>query len=779
MSDRLSPMTPTQSDAGIVHADGVATVALLTALRRRWKLVTAATLLVVAAAAAVLLLEAPTYRASVVLRVIDTRQAVTAAIELPQANPTADRRFDPVFSQLHLLQSRAVLSRVVEEEGLRLVAASPAPLPELRHIDVAADATADSIRLAFLADSVVARTHAGAARAAYGAPLVVEGVGFTIEARPATAVGVLTVLPHEQAVDRVAARLRARSRAQTEIIDLSYTAATPLEAQRVVNAVTRVFQALDATRAQSQARRQGVFLASQVATIDSMLAQSQRELSEFRTREELFSSRDKLIAQQSALFQLDLRAGELNAEAQQLRSLVTRLQSSTGAARRDAVRTAVSAPAIAVNPVVMQLHAQLARYEASRDSLTGGDYGRAASDGEVVRLTEMMAATERQIVQALDGHIAALDARIAGLESLRQRNMSALQALPPKEANEVRLVQQVESTQRMSEQLNEQLQRARMAEALEGGQVEVVEWAALPYAPVPSWLGLKLAIAALLGLLIGGLLAAVLELRHLPVRGRSELELLLGMPTLATIPRLNELTRAGRRRPKRLGSTVQRVGTLPDLGRAEPYRALGVSLRYAGAGSLKTLVVTSALPGEGKSTTSTHLALSAARSGHRILLIDCDLHRPSLHHAFGVPAVPGLVQMLTGHGGVDAVRATSVEGLSVLPSGVAGGAVSELALNGNMSRLLERLAPHFDWIILDTPPLLAIADTASLAALADGVVLVVRAGSTERTILEEARQQLDLVGARVVGTVLNDPDHELPGYTRSRYRYYATSGAST
>jgi capsular exopolysaccharide synthesis family protein len=183
-------------------------------------------------------------------------------------------------------------------------------------------------------------------------------------------------------------------------------------------------------------------------------------------------------------------------------------------------------------------------------------------------------------------------------------------------------------------------------------------------------------------------------------------------------------------------------------------------------------VITSPGPEEGKSTTAANLAIAFAQQGERVLLIDCDLRRARIHKIFDETNLPGLTTILvTGENLANAIRQTRVPGLNILPSGPLPPNPAELLGSAQMTALLDRLSENYDLLILDTPPLLAASDAAIVSRIVDGAVVVVRAGSTERSALQTAVQQLGTVGARVLGTVLNDPDAEVPKYARY-YGYY-------
>jgi capsular exopolysaccharide synthesis family protein len=180
-------------------------------------------------------------------------------------------------------------------------------------------------------------------------------------------------------------------------------------------------------------------------------------------------------------------------------------------------------------------------------------------------------------------------------------------------------------------------------------------------------------------------------------------------------------------------------------------------------------VVTSAAPGEGKTLTAANLAVTLAYDGLKVLLVDCDIRRPRVHGLFRLPRSPGLMELLTtprepdGESGARSamIRETSVAGLSVLTCGALPSNAANLLSSTRMRILLQELRTQYDIIVLDTPPVLATADAGIVASLTDGVLLVVRAGTTHRNAAQRAYQQLSNVGARVLGTVLNDPGGEV------------------
>jgi polysaccharide biosynthesis transport protein len=341
---------------------------------------------------------------------------------------------------------------------------------------------------------------------------------------------------------------------------------------------------------------------------------------------------------------------------------------------------------------------------------------------------------------------------------------------------EMRLTRRVDALAKMADDLRGDFQRARMAEAVEAGDVEVVALAPLPSTPLLSIRALKVVLGLFLGLALGMIIAYILEALNTAVRRPEDLEAVLQVPGLAVIPRITDGSRNAQSHFRRLlgsGKSSHAAVGSPLTGNQtfsigiEAFRNLRTSLIWSDGGeALRTLVVTSAAPGEGKTMTAANLAVTLAYDGLRVLLVDCDIRRPRIHGLFQLPRAPGLMELLRTSTDPDvppprAIRETPVARLSVLTCGALPVNAANLLSGTRMRVLLGELQEQFDIIVLDTPPVLATADASIVASLTDGVLLVVRAGATDRNAAQRACQQLANVGARVVGTVLNDPGGEV------------------
>jgi non-specific protein-tyrosine kinase len=195
--------------------------------------------------------------------------------------------------------------------------------------------------------------------------------------------------------------------------------------------------------------------------------------------------------------------------------------------------------------------------------------------------------------------------------------------------------------------------------------------------------------------------------------------------------------------------------TDPRSAEAEAYRRLRTNLEFASLDKpLRTLLITSAGPGEGKSTTLANLAVSIAQAGRSVILVDSDLRRPSLHEVFGLGNQEGLTTVVARPGEHIPLQASGVEGLSVLTSGPLPDIPADLIASPGMETLITTLGEQADIVLFDAPPVVTVSDAAVLASRVDGVLLAVNAGRTRREYAQRAKAMLEKVHAHVVGAVL-------------------------
>ena len=742
--------------------------------------------------------ELPLYQATAVIRVADRSEALSGRL----GNGVSDRPLrpfmDPVLSQVELLKSRGVAEAVVDKLGLRL-RALPRWMPPrwVSNLTVPPDGPSDTLYVDFGATDARVRSRTADMRVPYGQPISFRSASFTIERNPGMDAATLVVLPREVAVNEIQNGLSGRPRDRTDIIDVMYATSDPVLAQRIVNTAVQTFQDMSARTAKEESTRRRQFIEQQLQGAEDKLELAEAEHNQFRAREKVYSTQERYKTEQADLVGVDEQRQALDAQRRTYVALLGELQTH-GAHGNDRLSALVSSPGIAANPLVAQLFADLIRYRTTRDSLTTGGWGaRTANNPDVQKLDTLIASTERNVVGAVQGQIASIDAHMAVLDDHRRVIAQQMTTLPASEAEEATLLAQVETYDREAQQLRTELQSAKIAEAAQAGQIQIVDPAEVPGSPISAGRRAKLLFALVIGLALGVIAAYVVENRRSVIRRRDDLERAISLPSLALVPQIRMsnghgggflsrglLPAAGRLLPRRgrngnglalSSNPAAELVTFSDArsGGAEAYRTLRTNLLFSAAvGALRRLVVTSPGPAEGKSTTAANLAVAFAQQGHRVLIVDCDLRRSRLHKMMEVSQSPGLTNVLVGSNSIaEAIKPTRIERLMLMPSGALPPNPAELLGSDRMRKLLDTLAESYDTVILDTPPLLAASDAAIISRMADGALVVVRAGRTERSALESAIQQLATVGARVLGTVLNDPDAEIPKYAKY-YSYY-------
>lgn len=321
--------------------------------------------------------------------------------------------------------------------------------------------------------------------------------------------------------------------------------------------------------------------------------------------------------------------------------------------------------------------------------------------------------------------------------------------------------------------LSEKLRQLRISEQMEVGPIQVINTAAVPEEPV-SPLPLR---DTVLGLVVGLILGVggvfVAEALDLTIKTPEQAVELTGAPLIGVVPL---------RREGDTAAVALSHGSTSPVG--EAFRGIRNSLDFINfEHDIKTVLVTSAVPGEGKSTVSSNLAVGLARSGKRVVLISVDFHRPKSALYLGASETLGLSHVLSDQYPLEACLQTAEEpGLLILASGKVPPNPSEMLSSERMGALIEQLAEDADWIVLDGPPVLAVADTTAVAKWADGVIMVVRAEKTSRDALDRSIKMLGGVGAKLIGSVLlgvrsSGADSSTYGYSY-KYTSYASRHSS-
>lgn len=215
---------------------------------------------------------------------------------------------------------------------------------------------------------------------------------------------------------------------------------------------------------------------------------------------------------------------------------------------------------------------------------------------------------------------------------------------------------------------------------------------------------------------------------------------------------------------------------------SEAYRTIRTNIQFSqiAGKELKTILITSPTPNEGKSTTISNLGVVMAQAGKNVVVVDCDFRNPTQHKIFGLPN-KGISNCISAGDSLDSVmQATSVPNLWVIPSGPVAPNPSELLGSDRMSELLAELSARFDYVLVDTPPIMPVTDAAVMASKVDGVIMVIESGNVAPQVAKEAKKRLEQAGAHILGAVLNKVDvgagHYGYGSGYGYYYYYGNDG---
>ena len=338
------------------------------------------------------------------------------------------------------------------------------------------------------------------------------------------------------------------------------------------------------------------------------------------------------------------------------------------------------------------------------------------------------------------------------------------------------LKRDLDTSRQLYEGLLEKMKEAGVTAGLRSNSFRIVDPARIPTGPSEPNIPRNMSFAFALALTTGIGLAFLLESLDNTVRTTEQAQTVSHLPSLGLIPMGTRSSEEKGSKRLTLAQSKEAVELItqvkPQSQMAEAYRALRTSLLLSSLGAPpKIILITSALPQEGKTTTSINTAVVLAQKGVRVLLIDADMRRPSVHKTLGLSGpARGLSNVLTGNLSLqDAiVLSPQLSNLWILPAGSPPPNPAELLASANMRTVLAQLREQYDHIVIDTPPTLSVTDAVVLSTRADAVVLVIRSGQTTKTALRRARDLLTQVNARICGVLLNAVDLASPDY----YYYY-------
>jgi succinoglycan biosynthesis transport protein ExoP len=549
----------------------------------------------------------------------------------------------------------------------------------------------------------------------------------------------------------------------SRLVVVSFEGGDPAIIARIANTHAKLYTESGLERKYSASEDAVAWLNLRIKEEAEILKEKETDIQEFREKEGLaavdFEERQGIIIQSlndlnAALIQSTterLKKGNLFAELTRLSQQPEMIESM---------------PAIVSNQVIQELKSQYVELTGEYYNLSN-KYGK--EHPKMVRLSAAMKGINEKIAQEVKKTLQSVETeyRVALAEeesiqkAMEEKKREAL-ALNAKQIGYNSLKRDMETSRSLYESLLKRVKEAGLTEGLEATNIMVVDPARIPDHPVKPKKARNVLLAIIVGLTLGVGMAFFFEYLDNTINTPDELERYFKVPFLGVVSKFKVDT----------ASEEIIVHSNPKSNVAEDFRTIRTNLLFSSPDvKKKHILITSPLPGDGKTLQAANIAVSFAQMGKKILLLDGDMRKPRLHEIFNLERSPGLSEYLAGK--ESRPQPTGITGLEVFTSGMTCPNPAELLGSKRMKELLEseRAKNDFDMVIIDSPPILSVADAAILSAVTDGVVLIVNAGSTPRPAIQRAIQQLSDVEAKLIGCVLNDMDFEKESYYYSYYRY--------
>jgi len=693
---------------------------------------------------------------------IDDPLEVTRQITSQSRSLTGISLFvDPIESEIQVLASAQVARRVVNDLGMRVRPENSNLNRSDLFLDPWVDQAMPNVSLELVYDNqgveawILNAAGTELARGPVGTVLDMGLLRLTPQPPPNDdRTFSLLVSPTSDVQGEVQGRLSAESVVSTNIVRVGYRGPDAILAPKILNGATAALQSFGRDKVRDQARRALDFIEQRLDSAMTLLKASSQEIRNFKESAEFTN----LTIQEQQLLnnfqRTDERMQAYIAQEAALQGLAVSLEAS-GVEGVDLVSFLAALP-VGVNPQIQNIAEDIRERHNEVQVLIAAE-GKTEDHPQVRAVRGQLATRERELRSSVGETLTVLGSQIEDEQNQLNRIRADQANFPGLENRLDELNIQLGLDQETVRFLTSQQYQAQITSAAASAYVTVVDSASTAY-PVTRGGQTNLLLGAILGLILGIGAAFFLEYLDRTVRTSADVEMLLSIPVLGIIPRLRKVPLESETENGKSGVPLL-VALDPLDPAAEAYRNLRMNLMFMSTEEkpIRTLLISSPGPNEGKSTTSINFAVMLAQLGERVLLVDADIRRPALHRAMDILREPGLTDLLVGAADVrTAIRPNVLPNLDVLPSGPFPSNPSELLNSKKMQQLLRDFEGTYTHIILDSPPILAVTDSAILGTHTDGLVLVLRSGETEQRAAERAVDQVRRVGVRVFGAVLNE-----------------------
>ncbi|MFQ5707296.1 MAG: GumC family protein [bacterium] len=617
----------------------------------------------------------------------------------------------------------------------------------------------------------------------------------------------------DETVEELQDRIHVVPIRDTDMIDIRVTAYTPNEASFIANTLTKSFLDKSQLESQEEVRQVKNFLAEQLSIVKNKLVESEEKLKKYKEKEKVVALPEETQELVQKLAEFEGLYNEALTEFNSAKKRLTYIDEQLAQNRQN-----FDIETISMSPYLEELKKKMAEIEGARAVFVASLVNKGVYDAnspqikqyddqiselkdrfktevtkmasvdilDPVKLSESLVTRKIEI----EADIESLKPKVSSLKKIVDDYNAQLETLPDVSLKLARLERSAKVDEKIYLMMQEKFEESRITEVGQLGNARIIDPAKAPKDPIKPRKKLNMVLAVFMGLGLGIGITFVLDFMDNSVHSMEELER-QGIPVLGSIPVIRDMdNKLKKKRNGTVDPETAKISRLesrmishfaPKSPISEAYRTFRTNVQYSKADKpLKSILLTSPGPGEGKSTSIANLAITLAQQGSRVLLVDSDLRRPILHNIFKVDKSNGLSNRLVGRISTsEAIRKTYVENLYLMPCGTLPPNPSELLGSVAMKDLIGELNSRFDVILLDSPPVIAVTDPAVLSAMVDGVVIIVMAGQTHREAAQRAFTLLKNVNSHVLGALLNGVQVEnIYGsyYYYYHYHYYGKDG---
>lgn len=574
----------------------------------------------------------------------------------------------------------------------------------------------------------------------------------------------------------------------TSIVKISVQNPDPELAKNIANELASVYNELlqRLSRNEYTARRE--FIEQQIPKVEEELKQVEDQLKKFKQTNKVYVLNVESQNLLNTLYNLDTQINTYKIKVEEVKAKISALTQQL----KSMNQKIVSSETISVNPVVSQLKAKLVDLQIQLSALLN-TYSE--NDQQVKSLRKQIEETEKMLknqvesivtsqVQTTDPNYASMyseliqsntellvyQSTISSIESIKSKYEQKISTLPMLEQQLFELERDRKVKENLYSILLEKLEETRISEAGVVGRATLVDSAITPTQPVKPNKKLTLAIGGVLGIFLGILLVFLLEAFDKTISDEEYIKhMLKGSPVLGRIPKIEF--------PETSESPELVVVNSPTSPQAEALKLTATNIEYSNTPAPKIVAVTSTGPGEGKTLIAANIALAYAQNGNRTLLLDLDMRKPRIEKALGIERINiGVTNHLLKDIPVERIIVNYGENIDIIPVGSIPPNPTALLTSKKMEDFIQKLSEKYERIVIDLPPILAAADSLIVSKYTDGIVLVVRAGKTQKPSLRVAYENIQTSSAKLLGAVINDITANQMGYYYYYYYYYTTEG---